>query len=216
MGFGFLILHMGDSATDGKFHGVSSVDIGNDTHPILWQEVHVSGNGIGHRNIHGHIISKAEIRYFILCHKTQPPHIIVINIGQYWLVELLLLPCKRLKKIFNCGIDKPDAWGFFQSSIKKGKKTQLDKERTEITNDTDKTNDDKETKTIILHFYMPLLVPVGENGQQTVDAGYDPINGISSNSHRSYYKQPLQKILEDLIEPEAFLVGGCFVHKEQR
>jgi hypothetical protein len=26
----------------------------------------------------------------------------------------------------------------------------------------------------------------------------------------------LQKILEDLIEPEAFLVGGCFVHKEQR
>jgi hypothetical protein len=119
MGFGFLIFHMRNAATDGKLHGIGSIDIGNDTHTVFRQKIDVTSYRVRHGYIHRYVISKTKICYLILCYKTQPPNIIIINIGQYRFIEFLFFASKCFKKIFDSGIDEPDARCFFQSGIKK-------------------------------------------------------------------------------------------------
>ena len=163
------VIHVSDTTAYGKLHGLCGADIGDGADPVLWNNIYIAGNGIGHRNVNRYIILQSKFFHIIPGNKSKTPHIIIIHVGQYILSEFFFVACKGLKKIPGGGIDMFYTRRFFQDPVYKTYYAAGNKKGTEITDNDQRCYYNYKANPIILHPYNTLAILVGEDGYQAVD-----------------------------------------------
>ena len=96
-----MVIQGGHPTAHGKLHGFPGRDIREGFYLVGWHHEYLACDGVSVRYIHRHVAFQAEGAYIRLGDEAHFPYIHTIDLDKYRMVELLLLPDKSVKNVFD-------------------------------------------------------------------------------------------------------------------